>query len=47
MAQTVLRLRRQGKADSRLAAKLYHEHMQKRIDLALLSLLIVLDEATA
>lgn len=46
-SHTVLRLRRRGKADSRLAAKLYHEHMRKRIDLALLSLLIVLDEATA
>jgi len=43
----VARLRRQRRADSRLAAKLYHQHMQKRIDLALLSLLIVLDEATA
>ncbi len=45
-AHTLVRLRKQKRADSRLAARLYHQHMQKRIDLPLLSLLVALDEAT-
>ncbi len=45
-AHKVIRLRRQKNADSRLAAALYHQHMQNRLDLALLSLLVALDEAT-
>ena len=45
-ARNLVSLRRQKRVDSRLAARLFHQHMQQRIDLPLLSLLVTLSEAT-
>ena len=46
-AQNLLNLRRQKRNNARLAARLFHQHMQRRVDLPLLSLLVTLAEATA